>query len=126
MPQKKSKIINIPRDYDPENVTHKAKKNISKKRSSPKKSPRKKSPDKKIPKKYSKLSSSVFCGHEGGYDIPGKFPVNSAARCSNALSRAHLAPNPDGIRKCALRKARENNWSNCGSSSKYIKKNIEK
>jgi len=71
-------------------------------------------------KKYKNLSPLQFCGPEGG-DKEGTFPVTSQEECKAALIYAHEAPNPDGIRKCALKKAKENGW-NCGSS--YSKSKI--
>ena len=121
MPQKgKTKIIKIAADFEPSNITSKSRNNIkSPKKSSPKKP--KKSP-KKGPKKYDTLPLKTFCGKAGGYDDPRKFPVNSPARCSNALSRAHLAPNPKGIRTCAIKKAKEHGWEECGKSNPKNKK----
>ena len=66
--------------------------------------------------KYSNLDTSVFCATQGGYP-PGtrRFPVDSEKRCRAALSYAHNAPNPMGIRTCALQKAKEHGWK-CGIS----------
>ena len=77
------------------------------------------------PKKYENLPKNIFCGPAGG-TAPGKFPVDSESRCSNALSRAHFAPNPQGVRDCALKKAKDHGWTNCGKNSKYTKKTNDK
>lgn len=71
-------------------------------------------------KKYRNSKKSVFCGPDGG-DKDGTFPVTSQEECRAALSYAHDAPNPAGIRRCALRKAKEKGWK-CGSS--YSKSKI--
>lgn len=53
--------------------------------------------------KYKKVSKKEFCGPAGGA-AEGTYPVNSKKRCSAALSYAHNAPNPKGIRECVKRK----------------------
>ena len=53
---------------------------------------------------YKKVSKGDFCGPSGGA-APGTYPVNSKKRRSAALSYAHNAPNPAGIRACVKRKA---------------------
>jgi hypothetical protein len=66
-----------------------------------------------VKKEYRTLPKSVFCGPAGG-SSPRSYPVNTEARCRSALSYARYAPNPEGIRQCALQKAREHpNWR-CG------------
>lgn len=76
-------------------------------------------------KHYKGLKASDFCGPAGG-DKKGTFPVNSQKRCRAALSYAHYAPNPAGLKKCVLEKAKENNWK-CGSTySANEKKKIMK
>jgi len=68
--------------------------------------------------KYSSVPDQYFCGESGGYP-PGThtFPVDSEKRCRAALSYARVAPNPEGIRQCALKIATEKGW-NCGKYSK--------
>ena len=70
--------------------------------------------------KYKNLPESVFCGPEGNAG-PGSFPVNSQKRCRSALAYSKKAPNPNGIVRCAIRKAKEYHW-NCGQNSKQVKK----
>ena len=53
--------------------------------------------------KYKQVSKSDFCGASGGASSTS-YPVNSKKRCSAALSYAHNAPNPSGIRSCVKRK----------------------
>ena len=53
--------------------------------------------------KYKKVSGEDFCGPSGGA-APGTYPINSKKRCSAALSYAHNALNPSGIRACVKRK----------------------
>lgn len=52
---------------------------------------------------YKKVAKGKFCGPSGG-SSPGTYPVNSKKRCSAALSYAHNAPKPSGIRACVKRK----------------------
>lgn len=52
---------------------------------------------------YKKVKKSSFCGPSGGSPA-GSYPVNTSKRCSAALSYAHNAPNPKGIRACVKRK----------------------
>ena len=63
-------------------------------------------------KKY--LKDSDFCGPAGGAGST-KFPVNTEKRCRAALSYARTAPNPNGIVRCALKKAKKMGWR-CGVS----------
>ena len=44
-----------------------------------------------------------FAGPAGGAP-PGTFPVNTLARARNALSRAHLAPRPDALKRYVYKK----------------------
>lgn len=44
-----------------------------------------------------------FCGTAGGA-AKGTYPVNTKKRAHAALSYAHNAPNPSGIKKCVKRK----------------------
>lgn len=53
--------------------------------------------------KYKGVAKGKFCGSSGGA-APGTYPVDTKKRCSAALSYAHNAPNPSGIRKCVARK----------------------
>lgn len=53
--------------------------------------------------KYKKVSKGDFCGPSGGA-AKGTYPVNNKRRCKAALSYAHNAPNPEGIRSCVKRK----------------------
>ncbi len=54
---------------------------------------------------YKKVEKGDFCGPSGGA-AAGTYPVNSKKRCRAALSYAHNAPNPDGIRACVKRKCK--------------------
>jgi hypothetical protein len=63
----------------------------------------KKASCKRKAKKYSRVKPTNFCGAEGGA-CPKSFPVNTKKRARAALAYAHVAPNPDGIRKCVRRK----------------------
>lgn len=62
--------------------------------------------------KYKNVSKGDFCGPSGGAPS-GSYPVNSKKRARAALSYAHNAPNPEGIRKCVKRK-----YPSVGKSSK--------
>lgn len=50
-----------------------------------------------------------YCGSAGG-SAPTSFPVNSPGRFRSALAYARNAPNPDGIRECAIEKAFAKGW----------------
>jgi len=63
-------------------------------------------------KRYKGLKKSDFCGPAGG-DVPRSFPVSNQEECRAALTYARYAPKPEGIRKCALAKAKNNGWK-CG------------
>ena len=67
---------------------------------------------------YKNLKESVFCGPNGNAGM-GSFPVNTEKRCRAALSYAYRAPNPNGIIKCAIRKAKIHGWE-CGTSSEQV------
>lgn len=72
--------------------------------------------------KYSDVPEQYFCGPAGGYPAGShNFPVDSPRRCSAALSYARNAPDPQGIRECALKIAKEKGW-NCGKYSHPGKK----
>ena len=62
---------------------------------------------------YRSLPKKVFCGSAGGAQ-PRSYPVDTGAHCRAALSYARYAPNPEGIRQCALEKAREHPEWRCG------------
>jgi hypothetical protein len=51
-------------------------------------------------------SAGPFCGPAGGA-AKGTYPVGTIKRVRNALSRAHYAPRPAGIKKCACRRAKK-------------------
>lgn len=73
-------------------------------------------------KHYKGVKESAFCGPAGG-DKKGTFPVNNQKRCRAALSYAHYAPNPEGLKKCVLEKAKKHGWK-CGTT--YTKKEKKK
>ena len=52
---------------------------------------------------YKGVKKKSFCGPSGGAPS-GSFPVNSKKRARAALSYAHNAPKPAGIRACVKRK----------------------
>lgn len=62
---------------------------------------------------YRTLPQSVFCGSAGGAS-PRSYPVDTESRCRAALSYARHAPNPEGIRQCALEKAQQHPDWRCG------------
>jgi len=64
---------------------------------------------------HSGIPEEDFCGPEGG-SCRYTYPVNTPGRARAALSYARHAPDPEGIRECALRKAREKGW--VGSSGR--------
>lgn len=51
-----------------------------------------------------------FCGPSGGA-CPYTYPVNTPGRAVAALAYARNAPNPQGIKKCARRIAKEKGWT---------------
>jgi hypothetical protein len=53
--------------------------------------------------KYKNVSPKAFAGKSGGAS-KFSFPINTLARARNALSRAHFAPDPAGIRKAVYKK----------------------
>lgn len=69
--------------------------------------------------RYAGVSRGLFCGPSGRAPA-GSFPVNSEKRCRAALTYARYAPDPDGIRRCAIRKAKQYGWS-CGTSSRALR-----
>jgi len=52
--------------------------------------------------KYSSVAKKKFCGPSGGAP-EGSYPVNTKKRAKAALSYAHNAPNPSGIKACVRR-----------------------
>lgn len=54
---------------------------------------------------YKKVSKGDFCGPSGGAP-KGSYPVNTEKRRKAALSLAHNAPNPSGIKACVKRKSK--------------------
>jgi hypothetical protein len=53
--------------------------------------------------KYKNVSPKAFAGKAGGAS-KFSFPIDSLARARNALSRSHLAPDPEGIRRAVWKK----------------------
>lgn len=53
--------------------------------------------------KYKNVSPKSFAGKSGGAD-KYSFPINDMAHARNALSRAHFAPNPEGIKAAVYRR----------------------
>ena len=70
--------------------------------------------------KYTK-KDAPFCGPEGGTG-PMTYPVNTKKRANNALSRSHNAPNPEGIRKCAVRHSIKKGWMTKEHGQELLKK----
>ena len=58
---------------------------------------------------YSDVDKDDFCGPAGGA-APGTYPVNTEKRARAALSYAHNAPDPEGIKRCVYRKAKKHGW----------------
>lgn len=53
--------------------------------------------------KYKNVAKSEFAGKAGGAPA-GSYPINTKKRAKAALSYAHNAPNPAGIRKAVEQK----------------------
>ncbi len=53
--------------------------------------------------KYKTVKSKDFAGPKGG-SSKGSFPINTRKRARAALSYAHNAPNPEGIRAAVHKK----------------------
>src|SRR5437879_724911 len=53
--------------------------------------------------RYKKVAPKKFAGSSGG-SSKYSFPINTLTRARNALARAHLAPNPAGIRAKVYKK----------------------
>ena len=77
----------------------------------------------------SNIPKRLFCGPAGGA-CPGTYPVNTPRRARAALSYARHAPNPEGIRRCARRVAKEEGWTNAlgkiGQKKRYSAKYKER
>lgn len=48
--------------------------------------------------KYKTVNPKEFAGASGGAS-KYSFPINTLARARNALARAHLAPDPEGVKR---------------------------
>jgi hypothetical protein len=75
--------------------------------------------------RYPEVDEDDFCGPEGGA-CPETFPVNTYKRYRAALSYARDAPNPEGIVRCAQRKAIEKGWLDTPKKLERAKKELEK
>lgn len=53
--------------------------------------------------RFKNVKKSDFAGPAGGAP-EGSFPINNKGRAKAALSRAHFAPNPAGIRRAVFKK----------------------
>lgn len=53
--------------------------------------------------KYKNVKPSDFAGSQGGAS-EFSFPINNKKRARAALSRAHFAPNPAGIKRAVYKK----------------------
>lgn len=53
--------------------------------------------------KYKNVSKNDFAGKSGGASA-FSFPINDLAHAKAALSRAHFAPNPEGIKEKVYKK----------------------
>jgi len=58
---------------------------------------------------YPNVDKDDFCGPAGGAP-EGSYPVNSEKRARAALSYAHNAPDPEGIKNCVYKKAKKHGW----------------
>jgi hypothetical protein len=66
--------------------------------------------------RWSKKDSNMWCGHAAGANCEYTWPVGDIQHARNALSRAHFAPNPDGVRRCACAAAKRlgvDHWKTC-------------
>jgi len=70
--------------------------------------------------KYTK-KDGPFCGPKGGAGQM-TFPVGTKKRAFNALSRSHNAPNPTGIRKCAVKQSIKKGWMTKEHGKELLKK----
>ena len=53
--------------------------------------------------KYKNVAPKDFVGKSGGAD-KYSFPINDMKHAKNALSRAHFAPNPAGVKEAVYKK----------------------
>lgn len=60
--------------------------------------------------KYKDVPDNEFCGKEGGKDCRYTYPVNTKKRAVSALSYARHAPDPNSLRECVRRHAKEKGW----------------
>tara|TARA_R110001599_G_scaffold48006_7_gene138650 strand:+ start:3959 stop:5140 length:1182 start_codon:yes stop_codon:yes gene_type:complete len=58
---------------------------------------------------YPNVDKDDFCGPAGGAP-EGSYPVNTEERARAALSYAHNAPDPEGLKNCVYRKAKKHGW----------------
>lgn len=70
---------------------------------------------KKVPVRMSQkqkdaLPVSAFCGKAAGKINPRTYPVTSKDQALKVLAFSSFAPNPEGLRRCVNRKAKENRW----------------
>lgn len=68
--------------------------------------------------RHEDIPEYLFCGPEGGA-VAGSYPVNTAKRCSAALSYARFAPNPCGIARCVKEKCSK--YPHAGKSSSLMR-----
>jgi len=59
--------------------------------------------------KYLNVDKDDFCGAAGG-SASGSYPVEDKDEAESALSLAYHAKNPEGIKRCVYKKAKEHNW----------------
>lgn len=71
--------------------------------------------------KYRDVPEGMFCGRAGG-SCDQTYPVNTPGRARAALSYARHAPNPQGIRNCAHRIARQQGWEDVDGKIKQKRK----
>jgi hypothetical protein len=81
----------------------------ARKTSAPKSSGKRAKPGCSNQNKYPRVPKDKFCGPEGGA-CSFTYPVNTPARARAALAYARHAPLPEGIRKCAMRIAKNEGW----------------
>jgi hypothetical protein len=75
--------------------------------------------------RYPEVDEDDFCGPEGGA-CPETFPVDTYKRYRAALSYARNAPNPEGIVRCAQRKAMEKGWLDSPKKLERAKRELRK
>ena len=59
--------------------------------------------------KYLNVDKKDLCGASGG-SASGSYPVRNEDEARAALKFAHFADDPEGIRRCVYRKAKEHDW----------------